>query len=211
MIKDVHTGLVFPGDISVDVYRILAGSYDIPYVVLKQAPRVLDIGANVGAFTYWARHKWPECKITAYEPDRDNAVIFKANNPDVELIEKAVYPAQTARLYRSKLNCTTHTLIPQNKEQYMKGTEYEDPVEVGCIPPEELPKCDVLKLDTEGCEKEILDGYPYKPSMILLETHTEEDRRWIESRLAADYMQAQIYMYYPGLAEMKFIRRPDEN
>ena len=39
------------------------------------------------------------------------------------------------------------------------------------IPPEELPRCDVLELDCEGAEIGILQNLSYSPPTILLETH----------------------------------------
>jgi len=46
-----------------DAYKILAGGYDIPMLELKGELKILDIGANVGAFSMWAAQKWPGCQI----------------------------------------------------------------------------------------------------------------------------------------------------
>ena len=46
---------------------VLRGSYDVPFNPEKP-PRILDIGANVGAFCIWATKRWQGCSMWAYEP-----------------------------------------------------------------------------------------------------------------------------------------------
>ena len=62
--------------------KVLAGEYDLPPTLLwSRAPEtVLDIGANVGAFTAWARAMWPEARIDAYEPVPENCELFYQNH-----------------------------------------------------------------------------------------------------------------------------------
>ena len=36
------------------------------------APRILDVGANIGLFGVYALGRWPEARITAFEPDPHN-------------------------------------------------------------------------------------------------------------------------------------------
>jgi FkbM family methyltransferase len=36
------------------------------------APRLLDVGANIGLFGVFALARWPEARITSFEPDPDN-------------------------------------------------------------------------------------------------------------------------------------------
>lgn len=36
------------------------------------APRILDVGANIGLFGVYALSRWPDAEITAFEPDPDN-------------------------------------------------------------------------------------------------------------------------------------------
>ena len=36
------------------------------------APRILDVGANIGLFGLYALSRWPDAEITAFEPDPDN-------------------------------------------------------------------------------------------------------------------------------------------
>jgi FkbM family methyltransferase len=36
------------------------------------APRILDVGANIGLFGVYALRRWPDADLTAFEPDPDN-------------------------------------------------------------------------------------------------------------------------------------------
>ena len=51
---------------------------------IPDAPKVLDIGANVGAFAAYAAMTWPTAEITCIEPDTDNLSalrLFASLNP----------------------------------------------------------------------------------------------------------------------------------
>jgi FkbM family methyltransferase len=37
-----------------------------------RAPRILDVGANIGLFGVYALGRWPDARITSFEPDPDN-------------------------------------------------------------------------------------------------------------------------------------------
>lgn len=43
----------------------------------RPAPRILDLGANVGLFGVWALAHWPQASILGYEPDPGNAAIHE--------------------------------------------------------------------------------------------------------------------------------------
>jgi FkbM family methyltransferase len=42
------------------------------------APRILDVGANIGLFGVYAFSRWPAAQITAFEPDPDNFEVLSA-------------------------------------------------------------------------------------------------------------------------------------
>jgi hypothetical protein len=70
---------LWPAHFTVDPMHaadVLAGSYDIPFNPEKP-PVILDIGANIGAFTSWAAKRWPGCVIHAYEPHPGNYAMLE--------------------------------------------------------------------------------------------------------------------------------------
>ena len=57
-----------PGGVAVGIVEeVLRGEYESGYT--GERLTVLDIGANIGAFSLWAAHRWPGCTINAYEPN----------------------------------------------------------------------------------------------------------------------------------------------
>lgn len=55
-------------------------SYEPPPAVaaaLGPAPRILDVGANIGLFGVFALTRWPSAQITAYEPDPSNGDLLR--------------------------------------------------------------------------------------------------------------------------------------
>ncbi len=158
--------------------------YDIPGLEFESPPRILDVGANIGAFTVWAMQRWPGARITAYEPHPDN---FKAlvENARVDggfgpvclpvAVSDRVGPV---KLYKGR-NGACHALTTDGRNQ---AAEY---IVVGCQSANDLPPCDVLKLDVEGAELGILRVYRHlsQCKAVLLEWHSLDDRPLILRRL----------------------------
>ena len=57
---------------------------------------VLDVGANVGMFSAWARGRWPHARIVAVEPAPENVTVLReqaGHDGRTEVVEAAVAPA----------------------------------------------------------------------------------------------------------------------
>lgn len=151
---------------------VLGGEYDIAEV--NQVRTVMDLGANQGAFAIWALSRWPGCHVTCFEPVPETFATLKKNlghRGDVALIEAAVTDITPAKMRRWIDNCSTASLHDLGET---RGEEFEVPT----WSPSSLPPADFLKIDTEGCEVEIIRGYlaTHKPKAIALEWHREKDR-----------------------------------
>ena len=138
-------------------HKVLVGEYDLPASLeLIEAPRtILDIGANVGAFTAWARAKWPEAAIEAFEPWPENALCFQKNHSHdarVFFNQRAVESRWgKMRIYKGRNNCgecSAHDLGEQLTDEYE---------EVQAVSAGYLHGADFVKIDAEGCEVEILN------------------------------------------------------
>lgn len=133
---------------------------------------VLDIGANIGAFTLLAAQRWPAARITAVEPVAANAAGFRANVgrfPNVTLLDAAVRVFNgPAKIYLGDrgVTCGFHDLGRQTRE-----TET-----VRCIDANSLASAEFVKIDTEGCEVEILGRLNLTDTKVLcVEYHFAED------------------------------------
>lgn len=160
-----------------DLIGVLNGSYDVP---VDDAELVLDIGANVGCFSAWARKKWPNARVLAYEPHPKNTELLVKNAPFAEVFENAVRAEAGTALLREggpNLGCSSFTDL---------GLQSERVLEVSCLAAEDLPAADVVKVDTEGCEVEILEHLDLsRAKAVMLEYHSEGDRRSVMRILQA--------------------------
>ena len=157
--------------------KVLAGEYDLPASLeLIEAPRtILDIGANVGAFTAWARDKWPESTVYAYEPWPDNALCFEKNHShdyQVFLQPCAVSVARlTLRIYKGRNNCGECSAYNLGEQLH---DEYED---VPAVSAGSLHGADFVKIDAEGCEAEILSRLDLSTTNLVAYEWHGRDRR----------------------------------
>lgn len=180
---------VFPENLLGCVTGVLKGEYMYPELPDALAVgRVLDLGANVGAFARWAQMKWPAARITCYEPHPGCLSYLRRNEPGVTIVEKAVCEKKNMtrgnllELYEGS-DWGMNSSDPKIGRRLEKGEAiwYVDAVE-----PSGLPGCDVLKVDTEGHEVAILESYKGrrvedKPHTVLFEWHRETDREQCES------------------------------
>jgi FkbM family methyltransferase len=172
--------LYCPDDMYEHSLKVLCGEYDIPGLELHE-PRVLDIGANVGAFALWASERWPGARVQCYEPHPVAFAYLERNvKTDVPSLHMLAVGSDTGpgRMWRGKNNL--------GEASFFRGVEQtEDFIEVECMNARDLPGCDVLKIDTEGSELRILNGYlpVFRPLAIVLEFHSEADRISIDHLL----------------------------
>ena len=154
--------------------EVWAGCYECD--LINPPKTVLDIGANEGAFTAWALEKWPAAKIEAWEPVPDNAEIFKINHggdPRVNFHQFAVATRDRLELYLGKSNsgdCSAYDI----------GDQLEKKIVVDAFNPALLNRAEFVKVDTEGCELEIVSGLDLSATVALVcEWHRDEDCRKI--------------------------------
>jgi FkbM family methyltransferase len=161
---------------------VFDGEYDVEGLDLR-SPLVLDLGANVGAFTLWALQRWPGCEVYAYEPLVENFRLLEANTAAER---KRVFPfCKAVRAVAGEYGHLRKGRNNPGEASFFDLGEQTDEVEtVRVISPAELPRADVVKLDTEGCELEILEALDLSGvKAVLLEWHRMEDRPAIRELL----------------------------
>jgi FkbM family methyltransferase len=138
--------------------------YD-PRIPIEDVKRVLDIGANCGAFAVWALWMWRRNScipivINCYEPNPEAAKYCEINVSEFAMVH---------------LQAVTTTPFPVTlwiDPTWGASRTFEPPtdgkqIEVATVHPRDLPKCDVLKIDAEGVEPEILLHYPHLRSVKM--------------------------------------------
>lgn len=176
---------ICPDDIAPHLESVFLGEYDVPFYP-RNPPRIIDLGANCGAFSVWASHRWPGALIDSYEPHPENFKYLVENTkryPNIEVHNYAIGTPGLRILSNGKFNGGEASLIPITNNPYPTGQHVE------VRSPLFLTRADILKLDVEGSEIEVLrplieEGRSF--SAILLEFHSDELRREVDS-LLSDY------------------------
>jgi FkbM family methyltransferase len=131
---------------------------------------ILDIGANIGIFSMKCLEKWKNLSVTCIEPMPYNVVQLRSNiGSYVNIISAAV----------RKKNGIDEIYIGDNFATggfFQLGRQTNEKLLVECIAANDLPSCDLVKIDTEGCEVEIITNLNLKNTkIILLEYHSNKD------------------------------------
>lgn len=138
-------------------------------------PKIIDAGAHIGITTLYFKKKYPESKIIAFEPDKQNCLLFeenmKVNNiHGVVCVNAALSNKKgTASLFTSNENENPwtwgNTIVknlwgpndPDNKEIQVSTVLLSDYI---------TSPVDILKLDIEGAEEIVL--YEIKEKLFLI-------------------------------------------
>jgi FkbM family methyltransferase len=170
--------------------KVLSGeAYGLPEVGTFRPTQIIDIGANVGAAAIFFQHSFPGVPIMCYEPAQENLAYLKRNLsqiPHTEIFECGLSDRDgVTRLFHGKLQCLQHSIHPSVE---VDQSDFEI-IQLRDAATELLPKLrpgTLLKIDTEGCEMEILRAVAQELkniAVIYLEYHSEQQRRDIDAIL----------------------------
>jgi FkbM family methyltransferase len=138
------------------------------------APRVMDLGANIGLFGLYILSRWPAAQLTAFEPDPDNAALLRHTVAANGLNE--FWQVQAAA-------CSNRGGTIPFAAGLLSEARIAEPGELGTI---DVPMVDVfaedsnvdlLKIDIEGAEWAILTDprlSDLKARAVVLEWHTRD-------------------------------------
>jgi hypothetical protein len=165
--------------------------YDFP--VRDNVKFIVDAGANIGLASIFFANKYPDAKIIAIEPEKENFLLLKRNaEPYSQII-----PVNAA-LWRSSGSIR---LVDPGRGEHgfttvegsnADGSNPEDDGDelVASLSMDDLMKTygiahiDLLKVDIEGSEKELFeaaDGWIDRVSVIVIELHERFKPGCVES------------------------------
>lgn len=168
-------------------------------------PIITDIGANIGLFTVWAINRWPDSIIYCYEPLKANFNLLKENVSSLDNINiyNCAVNAPSSNIYLGKNNCGEASF-------YDLGEQIAETEKVDNISSDELPNCHILKIDTEGCEVDIITKYLNKhdaPKIIMFEYHRDHDRKILDDLLTLlSYKLFGGKIHYFDRGTLKYIK-----
>jgi len=150
---------------------------------------VVDIGANVGMFALYYLTLYPDSKIYCFEPVKEVFDVLQRNtmcyNGQTDIFCYGLYNKAKQVTFNTYKNTGMSTIKSQpltptgETSGWVKdaGSVFDDL---------NLKHIDVLKIDTEGCEVEILESLNKRVNnidYIICEYHSESDRRRIDELL----------------------------
>lgn len=164
-------------------FKILSGeSYPI-FNFLTKPKYIFDIGANIGAASFFFAERYPESKIYSFEPAKDLIPILERNlnnYKNISIINKAV---KNVTDKKSKLFIDSHdfdgsTLHDEHINSNNLNINHFEIVETiniadFCLE-NKINEIDIIKIDAEGSEYDILYSLKNiisKASVIYCESH----------------------------------------
>jgi len=153
------------------------------FIPLDFEPKTIaDIGANIGAFSQRAHQRWPAAKFYCYEPMPFNVYHLRRNAPAGAIIFSAAVRARSGidDIFIGDMFVTSGFV--------QLGRQTQNQIMVECIAASSVPSCELVKIDTEGCEVEILKNLDLTSTRaVLLEHHSRADAETIKKFLNDRY------------------------
>jgi len=158
---------------------------------------IVDVGANVGIFSIYMKTSYQDSRIYCFEPVPSTFHLLETNLKNVHNVK--VFPfglfnedrTEKIQIHSTNTGANTIKMKEKLKDHFYDTVEIELKKASIVFDELNLDKIDVLKIDTEGCEVEILDSISSRLSSIdyvLLEYHSESDRRKIDQLLENFYL-----------------------
>jgi len=152
---------------------------------------VVDVGANVGLFALYMKLIRPESIIYCFEPVPTTLELLQANIGYMS--DFHIYPFGLSNC-NQKVAMTLHPFnTGQHSVKFTFPHQPEQKIEISLCDAAEameriqLHTIDILKIDTEGCEVEILESLQSMldgVGMVIIEYHSNKDRRRIDQLLS---------------------------
>jgi FkbM family methyltransferase len=127
--------------------------YELPFTI--NPTLIVDAGAHAGYASVYFAHAYPSARIIAIEPDEGNLRLLRANTrwyPQVEIIRGALWP----RPGRARIaNPSAQPWAYRVEAGTGDGGEVDAITVPDVLQRAGHARVDLLKLDVEGCEREI--------------------------------------------------------
>lgn len=164
----------YSADVSTFFQILYAKEYEIPS--LQNPKFIIDCGANIGLSAVYFANKYPNTKIVAIEPDKNNFEFLKLNTsnyPNVICIQKAVWSHSTKL---EMVDPGSGNWGLQTRECTVSEISTIDVITIDDILFQfHFATIDLIKIDIEGAEKELFshnyEGWLSRTRTIAIELH----------------------------------------
>jgi FkbM family methyltransferase len=192
---------------------ITTDEYSLGRFSKLQVDRVIDVGAHVGSATAYFLARYPRARVHAFEPNTTTFDLLSRNlghDGRVTLHHAGWAGAgRRAELFEGeRLSMASSVYTHANSAESSHTIELLDAAEA--FDQSTSGTATILKIDTEGCELEILHRLGerlHRCDVIMLEYHSESDRRAIDAFLATTgFIMFGSLATQPHRGTLKFIR-----
>ena len=154
---------------------------------------IIDVGAHIGAASFFFAKSYPKSQIFSFEPTTMNFSLLQKNMkyfPNVKIFHKGIYEEnKKQKIYINTTNPGTNSI--HEKWRKFDNYEYADFINLkDFLKKNNIKHIDILKIDTEGCEINIIQSiksFITKISVIYLEYHSEEQGLKIRNLLSSTH------------------------
>jgi FkbM family methyltransferase len=177
------------------IESVLTGAdYPLVFPGIFEPHTIVDIGAHAGAATVYFKSHYPKARVFAFEPCSESYEHLCANTRELDFVQvrRAALGAEDgkARLFSGQYSSMQHSLVPnaENTEDFEWVAVLAARATIESLG---APAYSILKIDTEGCELEILESLGdllQSVDVIYLEYHSEADRLAIDQSLATHFV-----------------------
>lgn len=177
----VAVGDIFSSDVSVLMEVFGQNIYPLDKFLLPVSPIVVDIGANIGAFSLAAKQHFPDAQIIAFEPSDRNCIVLRKNLPFAQ-IECLAVAGQSGEVHIQRKGAWTsfHLVKDLTKEEGIPAKALSLKEAIGSV-----SRVDLMKIDVEGAEYEILANASEdtlgKIKSFIVEVQHPERNGWYEA------------------------------
>lgn len=184
LIYKFRNGVTIKTNEGVDTAGIAVSFIKKDYGNIEDNSVILDIGANIGAFSIFAAKMSKNSLIYAFEPMPQNYDLL-VENIQVNNLEKNIFPFQLgigAQKEKRKLfiggGSLFHSLYPTKKNKKFISIDVITLQDI--FVQNKITHCDLIKSDCEGAEFEIFstlpDSYFKKIKEVRLEYHNQKNQ-----------------------------------
>lgn len=210
--RDTRREFRFPEVSKAAVTKTLRGE-SYPHVAfIPDVSVVVDIGASVGSAALFFSLAYPQAQIYCFEPHDESFQLLKENTVGLDHIQTfnfGLFDAdRPAQLHIGTSTFTTNSI--HRAVDKAEPTETINLREAASAMKEiGLDRIDIVKVDTEGCEVQILGSLlpHYQPRVVHLEYHNDNDRRTLDQMLCEDFLLYAGRVLRPHLGEATYVRR----
>ena len=180
--------------------KILNGQSYPLYSHIPSPQIIFDIGANIGAASFYFAENYPKATIFAFEPCKTINDILKKNLEyfqNMFIIQKALSNKniEKTKFYIDTNNFDGSSLFDEffltndlNKDNY----EIVETISCDCFcKKNKIEKIDILKIDAEGSEINIIESlssYLKNISIIYIECHSKKNLKTIRNTLVKTHL-----------------------